>query len=248
MPGPAGPRPFYGSYDSQWLGVGAPPLNRDSVPCWKVKRCQKKHPNPGRFPNRKSGSDSSRRTYSRTGSARRRPGQLEAKIGDYQGRSPATVGLASGAGRLVGRPVEGHPSGRRPVALARPASRTTGPGIPSDGLRPTPWPDSRRSRKTRRGVPVVGRLRRRARSNPYKGHLFTGSTARLRPLRRSKPAGLPPVNRAQVSTPTRAGCKPTPAQVQAEIGRIRGYHGRSTQVSPSPGPRRASVDPVTLSR
>ena len=61
-----------------------------------------------------------------------------------------------------------------------------------------------------------------ARANPYVGHLFNGSAAPVAETPKPKPAGLPPVNRAHVSTPTRAGQPLTPAQVQAEIGRIRG--------------------------
>ena len=62
-----------------------------------------------------------------------------------------------------------------------------------------------------------------ARSNPYVGHLFNGSTAPPAvELPAAKPAGLPPVNRAEVPSSTRAGQPLTPAQVKAEISKIRG--------------------------
>jgi hypothetical protein len=63
-----------------------------------------------------------------------------------------------------------------------------------------------------------------ARSNPYVGHLFNGSTAppAAEPASKPKAPGLPAVNRAQVSGPVKTGQPLTPAQVQAEIGRIRG--------------------------
>lgn len=62
-----------------------------------------------------------------------------------------------------------------------------------------------------------------ARSNPYVGHLFGGSLAAPAPeAPAAKAPGLPPVNRAQVTAPVKAGQPLTPAQVQAEIGRIRG--------------------------
>ena len=62
-----------------------------------------------------------------------------------------------------------------------------------------------------------------ARSNPYVGHLFNGSTAppAAEPTSKPKAPGLPAVNRAQVSAPVKTGQPLTPAQVQAEIGRIR---------------------------
>lgn len=62
-----------------------------------------------------------------------------------------------------------------------------------------------------------------ARSNPYVGHLFNGSTAppAAEPASKPKAPGLPAVNRAQVSAPVKTGQPLTPAQVQAEIGRIR---------------------------
>jgi hypothetical protein len=62
-----------------------------------------------------------------------------------------------------------------------------------------------------------------ARSNPYVGHLFNGSTAppASEPASKPKAPGLPAVNRAQVSAPVKTGQPLTPAQVQAEIGRIR---------------------------
>jgi len=62
-----------------------------------------------------------------------------------------------------------------------------------------------------------------ARSNPYVGHLFNGSSpAPVAEKPAAKAPGLPPVNRAQVSAPVKAGQPLTPSQVQAEIGRIRG--------------------------
>ena len=62
-----------------------------------------------------------------------------------------------------------------------------------------------------------------ARSNPYVGHLFGGSLAApVTEAPAAKPPGLPPVNRAQVTAPVKAGQPLTPAQVQSEIGRIRG--------------------------
>jgi len=62
-----------------------------------------------------------------------------------------------------------------------------------------------------------------ARSNPYVGHLFGGSLAApVTEAKAPKPPGLPPVNRAQVTAPVKAGQPLTPAQVQSEIGRIRG--------------------------
>lgn len=62
-----------------------------------------------------------------------------------------------------------------------------------------------------------------ARSNPYVGHLFNGSTAPPAVAQSTaKPAGLPPVNRAEVPSSTRAGQPLTPAQVKSEIGKIRG--------------------------
>ena len=61
-----------------------------------------------------------------------------------------------------------------------------------------------------------------ARANPYVGHLFNG----LAPAPAEAPAeaapGLPPVSRASVPNPPKAGGPLTQAQVQAEIGRIRG--------------------------
>jgi hypothetical protein len=62
-----------------------------------------------------------------------------------------------------------------------------------------------------------------ARSNPYVGHLFNGSTAppAAEPASKPKAPGLPAVNRAQVTAPVKTGQPLTPAQVQAEIGRIR---------------------------
>ena len=62
-----------------------------------------------------------------------------------------------------------------------------------------------------------------ARANPYVGHLFGGATAApVTEAPAAKAPGLPPVNRAQVTAPVKAGQPLTPAQVQAEIGRIRG--------------------------
>lgn len=63
-----------------------------------------------------------------------------------------------------------------------------------------------------------------ARSNPYVGHLFNGAPVtppEPAPTSRTAP-GLPPVSRASVATPPKAGAPLNQAQVQAEIGRIRG--------------------------
>jgi hypothetical protein len=70
-----------------------------------------------------------------------------------------------------------------------------------------------------------------ARSNPYVGHLFNGMAPAApapAPAAPSKSApGLPPVSRASVETPAKAGGPLTQAQVQAEIGRIRGMSDRA---------------------
>lgn len=61
-----------------------------------------------------------------------------------------------------------------------------------------------------------------ARSNPYVGHMFNGlASAPPASPAPAKSPGLPPVSRAIVETPAKAGAPLTPAQVQAEIGRIR---------------------------
>lgn len=63
-----------------------------------------------------------------------------------------------------------------------------------------------------------------ARSNQYVGHLFRGLSPAPDPAPASSPSkspGLPNVSRATVETPPKAGAPLTPAQVQAEIGRIR---------------------------
>mgnify|MGYP003142792451 CR=1 FL=1 len=63
-----------------------------------------------------------------------------------------------------------------------------------------------------------------ARANPYVGHLFNGmAPATAPPPAPAKAApGLPPVSRASVETPPKAGGPLTQSQVKAEIGRIRG--------------------------
>ncbi len=62
-----------------------------------------------------------------------------------------------------------------------------------------------------------------ARANPYVGHLFSGAGPAPTPTPAPKSApGLPPVNRAQVDVPVKAGQPLNASQVQAEIGRIRG--------------------------
>jgi hypothetical protein len=70
-----------------------------------------------------------------------------------------------------------------------------------------------------------------ARSNPYVGHLFNGMAPAApapAPAAPSKAApGLPPVSRASVETPAKAGGPLTQSQVQAEIGRIRGMSDRA---------------------
>ena len=60
-----------------------------------------------------------------------------------------------------------------------------------------------------------------ARSNPYVGHLFQGVTVAPEPATKTAAPGLPPVSRASVAAPTKAGGPLTQSQVQAEIGRIR---------------------------
>jgi len=63
-----------------------------------------------------------------------------------------------------------------------------------------------------------------ARANPYVGHLFNGvaTQATPEPAPAKSAPGLPPVSRASVAAPAKAGGPLTQAQVQAEIGRIRG--------------------------
>ena len=64
-----------------------------------------------------------------------------------------------------------------------------------------------------------------ARANPYVGHLFNGvatQTATPEPAPAKAAPGLPPVSRASVAAPAKAGGPLTQAQVQAEIGRISG--------------------------
>ena len=61
-----------------------------------------------------------------------------------------------------------------------------------------------------------------ARANPYVGHLFNGLAPAPAPPPAKAAPGLPPVSRASVETPPKAGGVLTQAQVQAEIGRIRG--------------------------
>lgn len=60
-----------------------------------------------------------------------------------------------------------------------------------------------------------------ARANPYVGHLFQGVTVAPEPAAKTAAPGLPPVSRASVAAPTKAGGPLTQSQVQAEIGRIR---------------------------
>ncbi len=64
-----------------------------------------------------------------------------------------------------------------------------------------------------------------ARANPYVGHLFNGlapAAPAAAPAPTKAAPGLPPVSRASVPTPPKSGGPLTQAQVQAEIGRIRG--------------------------
>jgi len=163
----------------------------------------------------------------RIGSKTARISELEAKIGDYQKQlleaQPRLAQLSELEGRLADQSKAIQAAEDR-VALAR-------AGISDDGavgfLRMAF--DQHVAGLEEKPEDLAGAFRSwvgsedGARSNPYVGHLFNGSAAPAPAApAASKPAGLPPVNRAQVSTPTRAGQPLTPAQVQAEIGRIRG--------------------------
>lgn len=163
----------------------------------------------------------------RIGSKTARISELEAKIGDYQKQlleaQPRLAQLSELEGRLADQSKAIQAAEDR-VALAR-------AGISDDGavgfLRMAF--DQHVAGLEEKPEDLAGAFRSwvgsedGARSNPYVGHLFNGSAASApADPPTSKPAGLPPVNRAQVATPTRAGQPLTPAQVQAEIGRIRG--------------------------
>jgi hypothetical protein len=155
--------------------------------------------------------------------------ELEAKIGDYQKQlleaQPRLAKLEELSAELAKRDQAIQAAEDR-VALAR-------AGVTDDGavgfLRMAF--DQHTAALEEKPADLAGAFRSwigsedGARANPYVGHLFNGlatQAATSEPAPAKAAPGLPPVSRASVAAPAKAGGPLTQAQVQAEIGRIRG--------------------------
>lgn len=154
--------------------------------------------------------------------------ELEAKIGDYQKQlleaQPRLAKLEELSAELAKRDQAIQAAEDR-VALAR-------AGVTDDGavgfLRMAF--DQHTAALEEKPADLAGAFRSwigsedGARANPYVGHLFNGvaTQAAPEPAPAKAAPGLPPVSRASVAAPAKAGGPLTQAQVQAEIGRIRG--------------------------
>ena len=153
--------------------------------------------------------------------------ELEAKVGDYQKQlleaQPRLAQLEELSAELAKRDQAIQAAEDR-VALAR-------AGVTDDGavgfLRMAF--DQHTAALEEKPADLAGAFRSwigsedGARANPYVGHLFNGVTTQApEPAPAKSAPGLPPVSRASVAAPAKAGGPLTQAQVQAEIGRIRG--------------------------